>query len=74
MPVLVAVGEGGDIGVCGVHVSYLALEGNLYCKMRKETTQRSRTHELKHITTLVFQFHFQHDLPSKDRYISKVLE
>jgi len=74
VPVLVAAGEGGDVGVCGVHVSVLALEGYLYCKMKKETTQRSRRHQLKHITTLVFQSLFQHDLPSKDRCILKVSE
>lgn len=74
MPVLVVAGEGGEVGICGAYVSDLALEGNLYCKTRRETIQRNRRHELKHITTLVFQFLFRHDLLSKDRYIFKVLE
>lgn len=63
-------GEGGEEGVCGDHVSDLALD----CKIRKETTQRSRRHELKHVTTLVFQFLCQQNLPSKDSYVFKVPE
>lgn len=74
MPVLVVAGEGGRVEIWGVYVSDLALEGNLYCGTRREATQRSRSHGLKHITTLVFQFLFQRDLLSKDKYIFKVLE
>lgn len=73
MPVLLVAGEGRDVGICEFYVSNLALEGNLYYKTRRETIQRSRRYELKRITTLVFQFVFQHDLLSKDRYILRFL-
>lgn len=50
VPVLLVAGEGREAGIWGVYVSDLALEGNLYYKTRRETVQRSRRYELKHIT------------------------
>lgn len=52
-PVLVAAGEGGGAGVCGVRGSDLALEMNSSHTRRKETTQNSSRLELEHLTILV---------------------
>lgn len=43
-----------------------ALERNSYCRVRIETTQRSKKHELKHFTALVFWFVFLYDLTSEN--------
>lgn len=42
VPVLVVAGEGREGGICAINVSYLALEGNLYYKTRRQTIQGSR--------------------------------